>query len=964
MAEINENDLITQGAVDRPKELSHSFDEATASLVKLINTGKELGISIKGADSIKAIKTETNKLTQSQVELQKIEKQIEVTTARATKAYQDQQIVLQNLKKQQADRIILGQKDAKQVNELNSSVKQLEAALNKNRVAYKALADEEARSSKEGKELKEIIDQQDASVKKLNGGLGDFTDNVGNYEGSIKGLKLELRAARDEMAKIAATSGTTSKEFADASTKAGEIKDKINDLNDALKNSSQSKFENIGNSLKDVGSKLTSLDFEGASTSAKQFATVVKSLTFAEIIAGLEGLVVTLKTVAVAIFTNPLFILAGVLAGVGLALKYFIDQQEKESARTIERYKKEEEAAVSRYDKEIKLQKILGKQTFELEKDRQKIIAESADKQIEEITKRKQGIQEILKAGLTLAQATKFADEAEKILNDDKRKQVEELRKAKRDAVNEIEIITAEQAAFEKKTSADSLEQQKKDLFALNKFRLQVQAEGQEDIANNEKAFLFNRINAIEKFTILRNRIAKLERDEALSQEKLTSDAITLINEEYQNKILENKKSSAKQISALNQENLKKQSEDNALAENTVLLFQKRTIQNELEFAERRLDSEKTIIQEQARLRVRAGEDENKVKKETDEQLLKLERDLTDEYIQIQIDRVSKTLQLEGLGVEERAALEKELYDLKIKLANAFYTQIGDTSTKNNKTELQKTTELVANIQKIYADFANAIGNLFHSLSDARLATLDNESKKIQDNLDKELELAGTNEVEKERLRKKAAAEEAVIENKRRAEKVKTAKLDKALAIVNAGIQAGLAVLNALSTVKPYYLAVVAAVSAGVLGAVQIAAIAAAPIPAYEKGVKYKPKSGLAVVGEAGSELMILPGGGMQLTPSVASIMDVPRGTEIIPHKETMRRLALGALSQNGGTSHNNSTDPELLNEVKQLNYNIKNIRPARIPNLVRSGAVVYHAMKDTENHTKLVRSINLGKWV
>ena len=530
MAEINEGEIISKAAIKEVTSLRTEVELTAESLKKLVSVGKDAGVSIKAAQSTKQLGDETKKLSIAQAELLKIEKQIDTVNARATKAYQDQQKALQSLKKEQNDRLVLGQKDAKLINEQNASLKQLEVALNKNRIAYKALADEEARGSKEGKELKAIIDQQDASVKKLNGGLGDFTGNVGNYEGSIKGLKLELKAARDEMVKIAEKTGTTSKEFSDASTKAGEIKDKISDLNQALKNSSNSKFENIGNSLKDVGSKLLNLDFEGAATSAKQFATVVKSLTFAEVIVGVQSFGNTLAVVGKAILTNPLFIIAGVLAAVALAFKYFYDQQQKASALAIERYKKEEESLTSRYDKEIKLQKILGNQTFELEKAKQKIIIDSANKQLEELTQRRAGIQELLKA-------TKFAAEVEKNLNDEKRKQVDELTIAKRDAANEIDIITAEQAEFERKTSADLTKQKKEDLFALNKFRLEIQIEGQKELSENADASFNDRIKAIKKQTEVSNHLAKLERDEALSQEKLTGNAILLIREEYQNKL-------------------------------------------------------------------------------------------------------------------------------------------------------------------------------------------------------------------------------------------------------------------------------------------------------------------------------------------------------------------------------------------------------------------------------------------
>src|SRR5688572_23567807 len=251
MAEITQPDFIASEEII--KEI-HRINDALLGVVK---TGKEMGTAIKGADSIKTVRAETEKLTASQIELQKIEKQIATVQAKNNEEYLKQKNTLTNLNNQLKQKTALGDRDARTISATNASLKELNAALQKNRDAYKSLANEEARASKEGKELKAIIDAQDKAVKAQNESLGDFRDSVGHYEKGIKGLKQELIAARNEMANIAKTTGSqTSPEFLAAAEKAGELKDQINDLNDSLKNASASKFENLGNSLKDVGSKL------------------------------------------------------------------------------------------------------------------------------------------------------------------------------------------------------------------------------------------------------------------------------------------------------------------------------------------------------------------------------------------------------------------------------------------------------------------------------------------------------------------------------------------------------------------------------------------------------------------------------------------------------------------------------------------------------------------------------------
>lgn len=882
MAEIEKGDLVSSEALKEPHQLAREFDLATEALQRLINTGKEAGVSIKSATSTKQLGDETKKLTIAQNELLKIEKQIEVANARANKVYQDRAKALANLKKEQRDSAVLGEREAKAINEQNASLKQLEVALQKNRAAYKELANEEARNTKEGKELKAIIDQQDAAVKKLNGGIGDFTDNVGDYRGALKGLKDELKLARDEMAKLASTSGTTSKEFVKAAERAGEIKDQINDLNDAIKNTSASKFENLGNSLKDVGSKLLNLDFGGAEQSAKQFAATAKSMTFKEVTEGLKSFGNTLATVGKAILTNPLFILAGVIAGVVLAFQYFREQQEKASKAAIERYKRELDALTARYDTEIKLQQIVGKQTFELEKAKQRLIIDNAKKSI--------------KALGDVTQINLLNSILEKRIvtevNDEKVKQLNEYTNAVRDANNEIRIIEAEQAEFERKTAADLAKQRSDDLFELNKFRLQIQLEAQEEILDNEKKSYNDRQKAAVEARKIRDNIARLEYENAIKQEKLTAEAILLINLQLQDALNKNRKEQGDKYKEL-------------------------------------LDEQNKAIQDKVQ-----------------DNLAKAR------------NAVSKSVEAGFKPIEDQKKAAEELIgDLGDNVADATAS-----AAFNFRKLFSSISEQLTKTRDQFSTWAGAISDLFSSVTQRRIAGLDEESRANEEKLTQDLILAGDNEAAKERLQLEAAKKEQELEKRRRAEARKAAILDKAISLATAIINTALAVTNQLKGGDPYT-AFARATLAGILGGIQVAAIAAKPIPAYQFGTKSKPTDGPAIVGEVGSELMIKPGGGMELTPSVATVMDIPRGTEIIPHDKTMRMLAMGALTSVGG-SKVVSYDPELLNEIKQLNHNVKNIKQPKQPSLIRSGGTIYEALEEKKGQIKLRRSINLGKFL
>lgn len=111
--------------------------------------------------------------------------------------------------------------------------------------------------------------------------------------------------------------------------------------------------------------------------------------------------------------------------------------------------------------------------------------------------------------------------------------------------------------------------------------------------------------------------------------------------------------------------------------------------------------------------------------------------------------------------------------------------------------------------------------------------------------------------------------------------KRKQAEDDKKLAIFQAIVATARAVTQALPVIP-------LAVLAGILGAVQIALIAAQPIPAFAKGTKNAP-GGPSLVGEAGAEL-IYQNGKWDLARR-AQIMDLQRGAKVLPAFETSRIL-------------------------------------------------------------------------
>lgn len=317
-----------------------------------------------------------------------------------------------------------------------------------------------------------------------------------------------------------------------------------------------------------------------------------------------------------------------------------------------------------------------------------------------------------------------------------------------------------------------------------------------------------------------------------------------------------------------------------------------------------------------------------------------------------QLDKVNENLK--NAGKEIASEFDKPVPVTMFASIETGIKKVTETAVYNFRKMQEKLMGVLNDIQEVFYTFGASIADLFMSLSESRVAGYDAELKKVEQNKARELQLAGDNEAAKAAIEARANAQKIELEKKIAKEKQKQARLDKAMAIFQIALETAKNIVKFLG--NPFLIAAAIA-----LGAIQTAAVIAKPIPQFFKGGTAP--GGPIIAGEQGAELMVKPSGAMELTPSVATLMgNVPRGTQIIPHDKTMQMLAMGALKQNGGSIQVADSNHELLQEVRHLNSNISKLKPVK-QNLVRSGAVIYNAMKDSEGHTKLVRSINLGRW-
>ena len=243
----------------------------------------------------------------------------------------------------------------------------------------------------------------------------------------IGAIKAELKALKGQIA-----DATDPEVIAKLSQKAGELADKLKDVNEQVSVfNTGSKFESVSNAFGLIQADLSSLDFEGASEKAQVFAKTLGSVGKAEISGAIKGLGGVIKNVGGAfvklgaqILANPIFLLAAIITGIVAAFVVFLgkigflekalnflmipinglinlfkkltdaigltsfeaEENAKRMAKANEKAMTSSEKRVEKvtegFDLEIAKAKALGKDTTELELRKSKVVTDNAQRRL------------------------------------------------------------------------------------------------------------------------------------------------------------------------------------------------------------------------------------------------------------------------------------------------------------------------------------------------------------------------------------------------------------------------------------------------------------------------------------------------------------------------------------------------------------------------------------------------------
>lgn len=426
---------------------------------------------------------------------------------------------------------------------------------------------------------------------------------------------------------------------------------------------------------------------------------------------------------------------------------------------------------------------------------------------------------------------------------------------------------------------AKAIKQAQEDAFNYKKALLEAQIKTQKELAENELADTGNRLIASKEYTNKSIELLDLERARAIQLAAGRSNEIKRIEVQYASDyqtIVKEREANAEVILKSAFEAAKRRIEERKKLEETIY-------NNKIEPLKAQFDIEINDPSISAKDRLKAV-------KEFEETVLEIKRAAAIEALQIQVDQIGDELESDYLTFEQRKSLELQLTELKVAQSNLR----TETTIENLKKEAEAEekiqafkTEKIREASQVIADnldldaknietliagivdgFDNALegiqaafsilGDVANSVFQSNIDAIDEQMEASEDYYNQQYELAEGDEELQKAIEVERLARQKELEAKKRKEQEKQAKYNKALAIVDIGIATALAIMKAFAQLGPIA-GIPAAALVGALGAIQIAAVLAKPIPKYEHGTDNHP-GGPAWVGEKRPEIVKEPG--------------------------------------------------------------------------------------------------------
>jgi hypothetical protein len=265
----------------------------------------------------------------------------------------------------------------------------------------------------------------------------------------------------------------------------------------------------------------------------------------------------------------------------------------------------------------------------------------------------------------------------------------------------------------------------------------------------------------------------------------------------------------------------------------------------------------------------------------------------------------------------------KDITYLEVKALDV-HMKIEEAKTKKTEKETDKRSKLEHDMQKKVADDMVDFGkNLIDGVYQKQLNAIQKQIDLNTQWKDAEIERINNSTLSEQdkaaklaQINAQAQAKQDQLDKQKRDTQLRQAKFDREASILKVVEETAIAVATdnatpGLEWKVPYDIA---------LGALQIGAILAKPLPTYYTGTK-SAQGGLALTDEKGAELYIEPGGNMFIGNDAPTFRNIKAGTEIVPHdqvNEKIHQMILQGAINRGDIQKQDESAIEL-REVKNL---------------------------------------------
>jgi hypothetical protein len=256
---------------------------------------------------------------------------------------------------------------------------------------------------------------------------------------------------------------------------------------------------------------------------------------------------------------------------------------------------------------------------------------------------------------------------------------------------------------------------------------------------------------------------------------------------------------------------------------------------------------------------------------------------------------------------EKKQKLDQDLFDLDQKhqeKMDDLDKQFTEERRKRREQELKEEDDIRSKKFEIAQTITNGAFDIYQR-------NLSNEMTLLQRRYDEEVRLADGNQQKLTQIEEKKRQEEKDIRTKQfRAEQLQ--------AVANVLFQAAPEIIKYAVSAPPLA-AIVAA-----LAATQTGLILAQPVPEFAEGTKGKPfKGGKAIVGERGVEKVVTESGKVYFTPASATLVDLPKGSQVIPNHALSRQELFLA---NHYANRNSSSGSPVVGKLDELGSILKSL--------------------------------------